>query len=463
MGRALRRRAVKTPASVAVMVCRLQARDSLTPPRRGTYAGGSFRMHVLPIRLPLAFTICAAITACTRLEPRPPTSDGREDLVLAADSEIVPGRVPARTTLAALLTPEHVHDADVAGIVASVSGVFDLRKLRAGQPWRFERTQDGCIRYLEYEIDPERFLRATVRAGQPHAFDAAVVPYDVRHLPTVVSAAIDEETPSLFAAMTAEGETPELPVALAGIFAGEVDFNTDLQPGDRFRLVVDKLFREGRFVRYGTVQAAELFNGGRTLVAVRYAPPGAAPSYYDAGGKSLKRFFLRSPLRFEPQVTSRFSLGRLHPVLHQMRAHLGVDYRAPAGAPVVAVASGVVTASGWSGGGGNRVSIRHASGYQSSYLHLSAIAAGIRAGAQVSQGQMIGRVGATGLATGPHLDYRLAKNGTFVNPLVEHRRMPPGAPIPSEHLDGFTAARDAVLARLAPHDSAVQGAASGRP
>src|SRR5215218_2676479 len=132
-----------------MMVCRLHARDSLTPLMRGTYAGWSFRMHVLTIRLTLALTACAAITACTRLEPRPPTSDGREDLVLATDSEIIPGRVPARTTLAALLPPEQVHDADVAGIVAAVSGVFDLRKLRAGQPWRFERTQDGCIRYLE--------------------------------------------------------------------------------------------------------------------------------------------------------------------------------------------------------------------------------------------------------------------------------------------------------------------------
>jgi murein DD-endopeptidase MepM/ murein hydrolase activator NlpD len=180
-------------------------------------------------------------------------------------------------------------------------------------------------------------------------------------------------------------------------------------------------------------------------------------SYYDAGGQSLKRFFLRSPLRFEPQVTSRFSLARMHPVLHEMRAHLGVDYRAPVGAPVVAVASGVITAAGRNGGAGNMVRIRHASGYESSYLHLSAIAAGIRSGAHVAQGQMIGRVGATGLAAGPHLDYRLEKNGRFVNPLLEHRRMPPGEPIPADHLEAFSAVRDAALAQLDLHVAAAPG------
>ena len=419
-------------------------------------------MPLPSIHLVLALGVCAALTACNRLDPLPARSSQRDDVLLAADSEIIPGRVPRSTTLAGLLWPQRVHDADVSGLVSAVSGVFDLRKLRAGQPWRLERTHDGCVRYLEYEIDGERFLRATARPGEAHAFDAAVMRYDVRQATAVVSAVIDDENPSLFAAMAAQGETPELPVALAAIFGGEVDFNTDLQPGDRFNLVVDKLVREGRFVRYGAVQAAELLNDGRTLVAVRYAPPGSAASYYDAAGKSLKRFFLRSPLRFDPQITSRFSLARMHPVLHQMRAHLGVDYRAPVGAPVVAVATGVVTVAGWRGGGGKTVSIRHASGYQSSYLHLSAIGPGIRPGVHVTQGQVIGRVGATGLATGPHLDYRLARNGKYLNPLLEHRRMPPGEPIPPEHLEGFNAVRDAVMARLTPRAPSVQVAARAR-
>jgi murein DD-endopeptidase MepM/ murein hydrolase activator NlpD len=405
-------------------------------------------MPVLLIHLVLAFCIAMAIAGCHRLDPDRAGSDRGEDLDLAADSEMVPGRVPASATLAGMLAPHNLHTADVSGVVAAVMRVFDLRKLQAGQPWRFERTLDGCVRHLEYEVDAERFLRVSARADAPHAFDASVIPYDVQHTRTTVSGMIDGNNSSLFAAMAAEGETPELPMALAGIFGGEVDFNTDLQRGDGFGLVVDKVYREGRFARYGAVQAAELRNGGRRLVAIRYARPGAAASYYDADGKSLKRFFLRSPLRFEPQVTSRFSLARFHPVLHRMRAHPGVDYRAPVGAPVVAVASGMVTWAGRRGGAGNMVSIRHASGYESSYLHLSAITRGVRPGTHVVQGQTIGRVGATGLATGPHLDYRLAKNGTFINPLLEHRRMPPGEPIPAEHLEAFIAVRDAGLARL---------------
>ena len=388
---------------------------------------------------------CAGVAACSRAAPA--AEAVRANIVLAADSEIVPGRVARGATFGAILSEQDLHAVDIDGVLAAMASIFDLKDVRAGQAWRFERTHDGCVRYLEYEIDPERFLRVT-RAAEPHVFHATIVPYETRTDRVVVAGTIDAATPSLFAATGAAGETPELAMALAAIFSGEVDFNSDLQPGDGFSLFVEKLYRDGRFVRYGPVQAARLVNNRRTLEAVRYVLPGKAPGYYDRSGRSLKRFFLRSPLRFEPQVTSGFSLARLHPVLHQVRAHLGVDYRAPIGAPVVAVATGVVVAAGWRGGGGKTVSIRHASGYVSSYLHLSSIAAGIRHGMHVAQGQIIGRVGATGLATGPHLDYRLSKNGRFLNPLVEHRRMPPGEPIPDAHLDEFAAVRDVMLARL---------------
>jgi len=160
------------------------------------------------------------------------------------------------------------------------------------------------------------------------------------------------------------------------------------------------------------------------------------------------RFFLRSPLKFDPSVTSGFSMSRLHPILNIRRAHLGVDYRAPEGAPVVAVSAGVVVAAGWTAGGGRTVRLRHASGYESGYLHLSAFGAGVRVGAHVAQGQIIGRVGATGLATAPHLHYELKKNGVHVNPAVEHRKLPPGDPVPPAQLGAFRAVRDAQMARL---------------
>lgn len=175
---------------------------------------------------------------------------------------------------------------------------------------------------------------------------------------------------------------------------------------------------------------------------------GGRPDYYDEQGRSLRRFFLRSPLKFEPRITSRFSLRRRHPVLHTTRAHRGVDYAASTGDAVVAVASGTVVWSTYDSVNGRMVRLRHASGYESYYLHLSAFAPGIGAGARVSQGDVIGRVGATGLATGPHLHYALKKHGVFVDPLAEHRRMPPGDPVPAPAMAAFRAERDRLLAPL---------------
>ena len=154
----------------------------------------------------------------------------------------------------------------------------------------------------------------------------------------------------------------------------------------------------------------------------------------------MKRFFLASPLKFQPVVTSGFAPHRLHPVLREVRAHLGVDYRAPAGAAVVAVADGVVVSAGFNGGGGRVVHLRHANAFESKYLHLSSIS--VRAGARVQQGELIGRVGSSGLATGPHLDYRLMKNGAFINPITAHRAMPPADPVPAGEMAAFESSRD---------------------
>jgi murein DD-endopeptidase MepM/ murein hydrolase activator NlpD len=371
----------------------------------------------------------------------------RPDIDLAPDSEVIPGRVQAGATLGSLLSRHGLLTDDIEGMLASIEGTFDARRVRAGQPYRLERTDSGRVRLFEYEIDPFGFLRLRP-AASPHEFTAEVVPYAVTTVASTVAGAIDDETSSLFAAMAESGETPDLSVALAEVFAGEVDFNSELQPGDHFRLVVDKSVRDGRLIDYGPIAAARLHNHGRDLTAIRFRPAGGAPGYYDADGKSLKRFFLRSPLKFDPSITSGFSRSRQHPVLNIRRAHLGVDYRAPAGAPVVAVSPGTVVTAGWTRGGGRTVKIRHASGYETAYLHLSSFGPGVRTGARVAQGQLIGRVGATGLATGPHLHYELRKNGAHVNPAAEHRKLPPGEPVPASQMDEFREVRDAVLASL---------------
>ena len=392
---------------------------------------------------------CIAMPACTQSEAEAPRHI-HPDILLPADSELTPGHVGRGQSFGALLEANGITGSQLEAMLASLEGIFDPRRMREGQAWRIDRATAGDVRLLEYEIDGRSVLRITPTADPAGEFIAEVVPYDVRVTRVTVNGVIDAETPSLFGALASAGESADLSVELADIFSGEVDFNTDLQPGDRFQLLTQKAVRDGRLVGYGNIAAATLGNGGRNLVAVRFQPAGAPPGYYDAEGRSLKRFFLRSPLKFDPHVTSGFSRSRYHPILHIARAHLGVDYAAPSGAPVVAVSAGVVTLAAFTNGGGRTVRIRHASGYESGYLHLSAFAPGIRVGAHVSQGQIIGRVGMTGLATGPHLHYELRKNDAAVNPQMEHKKLPPGEPIPAAQLAAFREARDAALTALAP-------------
>ena len=390
----------------------------------------------------------AACAAPVGDDPGPGGDIGR-DIPLMPDTTLVSGLVPRSTTLDGLLRGHGVADEAAFGVVNAAREVFDPRRLRALQPFALERTVDGTIRFFQYEIDNDRFLRIAPASAESPLLDAAVVPIPKTLEHATAAGRIDRQTPSLFQSVSSAGEGAELAVALAGIFSGEIDFNSDVQPGDAYALAFDKYTREGGASSYGDITAAELHNGGRTLRAIRFTVPGGKAAYYDELGRSLRRFFLRSPLKFEPRITSRFSSSRRHPVLHTARAHRGVDYAAPTGAPVIAAASGVVVAATYDGTNGRMVRVRHASGYESYYLHLSAFGRGIRSGVRVEQGQTVGLVVATGLATGPHLHYGLKRNGEFVNPLREHLNQPPGEPIPPDTMTAFTAERDRALARLA--------------
>jgi murein DD-endopeptidase MepM/ murein hydrolase activator NlpD len=203
-----------------------------------------------------------------------------------------------------------------------------------------------------------------------------------------------------------------LATELAEIFQWQVDFSTEIQPGDQIRLIVEESLHDGNFVKYGKIQAAELVNAGRHYRGFRFQD-----SYYDQKGVSLKRAILASPLKFTPRISSGFTYRRMHPILGRERAHLATDYAVPAGSPVVAVANGTIVFAGWDGGYGNLVRIKHASGLVSGYAHLSHIASGIRPGRAIRQGELVGLVGQTGLATGPHLHFEMAKNGTPINPV----------------------------------------------
>jgi murein DD-endopeptidase MepM/ murein hydrolase activator NlpD len=395
-----------------------------------------------------AFCALAPVACLDREEPsRTPAPAARaHDVELPDSARTIVARVINGSTLATLLAGHGLDRTLAAELVSRASDVFDVRKIRVNQPYKLVVTHGGLFRRFEYEIDADRLLAVAPSAHGPLAAEIQPIIKTAQRSP--VTGRIDAQASSLYAAMTRAGEQVDLSVRLADVFAGDVDFNTELHPGDRFDLVVDKFYRpDGAFAGYGPIQVAALRNGDRRLHAFRFAPDGRPPGYFDADGSSLKRFFLRSPLKFEPTVTSAFARRRLHPVLHEYRAHLGVDYRAPEGAPVIAVAGGIVLSAGWSGGSGRMVHLRHANGFESQYLHLSSLA--VRKGMRVEQGQTIGRVGSTGLASGPHLDYRLKQHGAYINPVAAHRQTPPGDPIPPDQMTAFAAARDRALAELA--------------
>ena len=387
--------------------------------------------------LSLALTTFVVVAACGGDVPPPPASPGR-DIVLTPDTALVRGEVAERATLDTMLRENGLAEQVVTAVVDAARTVFDPRRLRASQPFVLERSLEGGLRHFEYEIDADSLLRVTPVSPGADGVRAEVssIPKTVER--DVISATIDDSTPSLFQAMDATGESAELTIALAQVFAGEIDFNTEVQPGDRFALAFERFVREERPTTYGAITAAEFHNDGREIRAVRFTPPGGEPGYFDEQGRSLRRFFLRSPLKFDPRITSRYSSSRFHPVLQRPRAHRGVDYGAPTGAPVIAVATGTVVSATSDSVNGRMVRIRHGSGYDSYYLHLSAFAQGVRSGARVDQGQTIGLVGSTGLATGPHLHYGLQKNGAWVDPLREHRNMPPGDPVPAAAMEAFS-------------------------
>jgi murein DD-endopeptidase MepM/ murein hydrolase activator NlpD len=371
-------------------------------------------------------------------------------VLLRPETEVIEAKVPRHATLDSLLRDHQFAPELIQAAVESAAGVFNPRHLRADRPYRLVRSLDGWLREFIYEIDTDRFLRiVNLDRTRPELLNAQVLPFEKETEVVTVHGQIDAAHPSLIAAVDGAGENIELAMELAEVFGGQIDFDNELQPGDGFDVLFEKSSRDGQFAGYGSILAATFVADGDAYQAFRWVDPGTGnAAYYDADGRSLRRFFLMSPLRFEPRITSPFSRSRLHPVHHTRRPHLGVDYEARYGAAVVAVASGTVVSAGWAGAGGKQIHLRHTGGFETFYLHLSSFSRGIRPGAHVNQGELIGRVGATGTATGPHLDFRLRKNGAFVDPVKERRRQPPGPPIPPSQMASFRDQRDDLARRI---------------
>ena len=366
--------------------------------------------------------------------------------------------VPSRLPFAQFLQKVGLDARTATRVVASALPVFDFRHVRAGNQLTIGRSVLGELREVDYRIDADHILSiaptvsasslATAAVSAPNSSAAAPdFQSKIETIPSTteeagVAGKIDG---SLFQAVTDAGEKPELAMRIAAIFAYDLDFYTDPRPGDTFRLVVEKkILANGETASYGRILAAEYDNGGRAYRAILFHDPFGDPAYYTPDGKSMKRAFLHSPLKFAAPITSHFSYSRFHPILKEYRPHLGIDYGAPMGTPVQTIADGKVIFAARKGGDGNLVKVQHSNGYTTYYMHLSKIL--VRDGQRVQQGQNIGLVGMTGLATGPHLDFRIEQHGTFLN--FEKLKLPSSDPIAKRDWNAFAAARDHALAEM---------------
>lgn len=328
--------------------------------------------------------------------------------------------------------------------------IFDVKKMRADQKLiaYYDRTDStDILRYVVYE---QSRIRSTVFQCSD---SLAIWNYDkpVEHQRRYADITI---TSSLWNDMIAAGASPTLIMDLADIYQWSVNFFT-LQQEDRFRIIYTQSVCEGEVIAIDTVHFSIFNGGGKEVSAVLFDMGNGKNTYWGKGGESLKRMFLKAPLKYN-RISSRFSYSRKHPVTGKVKAHTAVDYAAPTGTPVYAIGDGTVTKCGWDGsGGGNRIRIKHMQGYESCYMHLSKFASGIKNGSRVSQGQLIGYVGATGTATGPHLDFRIWENGRPIDPLSLNS--PASDPLPKEYLEEFNKIYESYMVEIGEMPPSVEG------
>ena len=336
------------------------------------------------------------------------------------------------------------------------AGIYRLRKLYPGQQYNIWVDNNDRVNSFIYWIDDDNILNITRSDSGFYAKKVAVA-YEKRILH--IGGTIQDNLISSIGGEGEEGGREDLMLALniSDIFTWDIDFTSDLRNGDTFKVIVEGLYLDGEFKKYGDLICVEFMNNSESYTAYRFENEGRA-DYYDGEGRSLKRAFLKAPLSFR-RISSTFSNGRFHPILKRYRPHHGLDYAAPTGTPVSAIGSGTVTFSGIKGQYGNLVIIKHPHGYKTYYGHLSKIEKNIKKGAKVEQGQIIGLVGATGLATGPHLHYELRINGKPLNPLTV--RLPRGKTIPVKMRADFMQFKKTMESRLTSINPPVTGIYKG--
>ena len=349
-------------------------------------------------------------------------------------------RISRNESLDDILKGYGLSAADIHNLVLSSRNIFDVRSIRPGHNYRLYIDKDSVARYMVYNVDPTNYV-VFKTGGHPkvYAGTKAIVSY-----PRIASGTIKS---SLYETLYEQHLDASLADKLAEVFAWQIDFY-HLQKGDNFKIIFDEQRVEGKTIGAGPILASRFEHNGETFYAYRFSQNDHV-DYFDESGNSLRKAFLKAPLKYT-RISSRYSLHRFHPIEHRWEPHLGVDFAAPVGTPIHATGDGVIEVAGYAKYNGNWVKIRHNSVYQTGYLHMSRIAKGIHKGVSVKQGQLIGYVGSTGLATGPHVCYRFWKNGKQVNALKVH--IPSSNPIKPQNLDAFDHHIARLVSQLNPSD-----------
>ncbi|MGJ8669004.1 MAG: peptidoglycan DD-metalloendopeptidase family protein [Oceanococcus sp.] len=315
-----------------------------------------------------------------------------------------------------------------------------LLKLRPGDRLMLGLDEAGHVAALDMRIDTLRTLK--IRRNDEGRYEQSVAEDAIERVQKTARGSIES---SLFLSAKAAGLSDNVTMEFTDIYAWDVDFALDIRSGDSFELVYEEIHRDGKRIKDGDILAARFTNRGKALQAVRYVNETGQAAYYSAEGKPMKKAFLRSPVDFT-RISSRFSLGRKHPILNKIRAHKGVDYAAPRGTPVKSAGAGKVIFAGNKGGYGRVLIVQHAGKYKTLYAHLNSFRRGVRRGSNVSQGETIGFVGSSGLATGPHLHYEFQVGGRHVDPL--RVKLPTAPTLHSNELARFKAQTAPLLALL---------------
>lgn len=368
----------------------------------------------------------------------PAATAPRETAYLNISSTVAEGE-----TLSDIFLNNELNVAEIDPVVAASRDIHNLSRIRAGKPYTLALDAERHVLELTYQVDRDSTLIVS-RVPESSAYEARMRTVQYERRTTLIGGVIRDNLVSSVGNL-------DLALRLSDIFAWDIDFTTDLRDGDTFRLYAEALFHNGRFVRYGDILAAEFTNNGQTHDAYRFEVPadGTTPEryeYFDQEGGSLRKTLLKAPLSYR-RISSSFTNRRYHPILKKYQPHQGVDYAAATGTPVSSVGDGTVEFAGRKGPNGNLVIIRHPAGFKTYYGHLNGITRGIRTGATVRQGQTIGTVGSSGRSTGPHLDYRIKRGGTYVNPLTLN--LPRARGVAADRIEEYTQARRALAGRLA--------------